>query len=72
MRAIKLNIANLDNGGNSRAFTSNPFSLLLQLEITSDWSRKWLDRLYMIRILENKFGRGSWASHNSGAACLLH
>ena len=56
-RAINVDIANGDNGGNSRAFTSNSFSPILPVKITSFWSHKWLDQLYWIRIL-GKIRRG--------------
>ena len=67
-----VSIGNGDVAINSHAYTSNSFSPILPVKITSFWSRNWLDWLYLIQIFENKFGRGSWASHNSGAAFLLH
>ena len=53
---FNVDIANGDVGGNSRAFTSNSFSTILPVKVTSFGSHNWLDRLYLIRILEKKLG----------------
>ena len=56
MRTFNVNIINADIGVNSHEFTSNSLSPILPVKITCFWSHKWLDRLYLIQILEGKIG----------------